>query len=415
MIVCLPVKNGWQLPQTSTRSSVRVDPTVHSVPQDPQWTFASWYLGWMSLFTGVLLGAVRTGSRCPAGGRRSGVSRSGLGRDRRGGLDRDDSDALLCLGGELELHLAGDRGEDRVVVAEAGPVSRQKGHSTLADDDRPRRDELAVAGLDAEPLTNAVAAVLRGAASLLVGHLDYSSFFAVRLRLGFSVGASGSVDDAFTTLGFVVFAIAGSAFAVFAALVVPAPLARLALPDAVALEPGTFLSALPAMSATVACGAGGASFAASAASASAWRFAPSSSRWRSVRLASAALATSAAALRPPSTMSLIRRTVSSCRWPFLTRRRALGRDLKLMSFSPRVCRTTSAATEAFSTSGRPISAVSPSATRSTRSSVMASPGATSRGSTSSSVPTSTRYCFPPVSMTAYMDPLRTWLVVARLK
>ncbi len=41
MIVCLPVKNGWQLLQTSTRSSGRVEPTVHSVPQDPQWTLAS--------------------------------------------------------------------------------------------------------------------------------------------------------------------------------------------------------------------------------------------------------------------------------------------------------------------------------------------------------------------------------------
>src|SRR6476469_7750868 len=51
MIVCLPVKNGWQFEQTSTRSSSRVDPTVHSVPQDPQWTLASKYLGWMSGFT----------------------------------------------------------------------------------------------------------------------------------------------------------------------------------------------------------------------------------------------------------------------------------------------------------------------------------------------------------------------------
>ena len=51
MIVCLPVKNGWQFAQTSTRSSGFVDPTVHSVPQDPQWTLASWYLGWMFGFT----------------------------------------------------------------------------------------------------------------------------------------------------------------------------------------------------------------------------------------------------------------------------------------------------------------------------------------------------------------------------
>ena len=41
MIVCLPVKNGWQFAQTSTRSSGRVEPTVHSVPHEPQWTLAS--------------------------------------------------------------------------------------------------------------------------------------------------------------------------------------------------------------------------------------------------------------------------------------------------------------------------------------------------------------------------------------
>ena len=114
----------------------------------------------------------------------------------------------------------------------------------------------------------------------------------------------------------------------------------------------------------------------------------------------------AAALRPSSTMSEIRRTVRSWRWPFFTRRRALGRYLKLITFSPRSWRRTSAETVAFSTTGRPIAAVSPSATRRTRSRVTSLPGWASSSSTSSSVPTSTRYCFPPVSMTAYMDPRR---------
>ena len=45
MMFCVPVKNGWQFAQTSTRSSDRVEPTVHSVPQDPQWTLAWWYVG----------------------------------------------------------------------------------------------------------------------------------------------------------------------------------------------------------------------------------------------------------------------------------------------------------------------------------------------------------------------------------
>jgi len=60
-MTCLPVKNGWQLLQMSTRSSGRVDPTVNSVPQEAQWTRASWYLGWMFGFTGVLAQAPAAG------------------------------------------------------------------------------------------------------------------------------------------------------------------------------------------------------------------------------------------------------------------------------------------------------------------------------------------------------------------
>jgi hypothetical protein len=39
-IVCLPVKNGWQLLHTSTRSSGRVLPTVNVVPHEAQCTSA---------------------------------------------------------------------------------------------------------------------------------------------------------------------------------------------------------------------------------------------------------------------------------------------------------------------------------------------------------------------------------------
>ena len=44
--------------------------------------------------------------------------------------------------------------------------------------------------------------------------------------------------------------------------------------------------------------------------------------------------------------------------------------------------------------------------------VIVLPGSASSSSTSSSVPTSTRYCFPPVSMTAYMDPQDGWPATA---
>src|SRR4051812_40037989 len=84
-----------------------------------------------------------------------------------------------------------------------------------------------------------------------------------------------------------------------------------------------------------------------------------------------------------------------------------------MSFGPRVWFTTSALTDASATRGRPIVESSPSATSRTRSIVIVLPGSTSSSSTSSSVPTSTRYCFPPLSMTAYMDPQDWCLATAR--
>src|SRR5215213_9590547 len=102
MIVCLPVKNGWQLPHTSTRSSGRVEPTVHSVPHEPQWTLASKYWGWISGFTRCSPPSPSAPGSGPAGGRRY---CRGLGA-RGGRLDRLDPDALLRLGGVLELHLS---------------------------------------------------------------------------------------------------------------------------------------------------------------------------------------------------------------------------------------------------------------------------------------------------------------------
>ncbi len=179
-------------------------------------------------------------------------------------------------------------------------------------------------------------------------------------------------------------------------------LAAAALVSALAFAAG-LLSLVSAL-ALVAGLAAAASLAASSASLAAWAAATSSRRWRSVLASDSALAAALAALLPPNTMSLMRRTRRSWRWPFLTRLRALGRYLKEISFSPRSWRSTSALTAAPSTRGWPMVDSSPSATSRTRSSVIVLPGSASRSSTSSSVPTSTRYCFPPVSMTAYMDP-----------
>src|SRR3954470_22728729 len=109
MIVCLPVKNGWQFAQTSTRSSGLVEPTVHSVPQDPQCTLAWKYLGWISGFTMCSPPTSSVPGSGPAGDRRlSPVGPSGLrGCGRARGLDGLDPDSLLALGGVLELDLPG--------------------------------------------------------------------------------------------------------------------------------------------------------------------------------------------------------------------------------------------------------------------------------------------------------------------
>src|SRR4051812_44757452 len=313
----------------------------------------------------------------------------GLGR----GLLGHDADPLLVLGRVLELDLAGRRREHGVIPAEAGAGARQERHPALTDDDRAGRDELAVADLHAEALADRIAAVLRAGTSLLVGHEVYSSFFVAGFAFGLAVDfAAGFASDA--PLWVLARGVFGSALAADAFVAGFEALAVEALAVGFA---SAFVDAFAGAFAF-------ASFSASAASSAACLAATSSSRWRSVFAAASALRRSSAALRPPSFTSVIRRTVSSWRWPRFTRLRALGRYLNAMTFSPRPWRTSSASTAASATTGVPIVDSSPSATRSTRSIVRLSPGAPSSSSTSSSVPTSTRYCFPPVSMTAYMEP-----------
>ena len=67
-------------------------------------------------------------------------------------------------------------------------------------------------------------------------------------------------------------------------------------------------------------------------------------------------ACSLAALRPAQAMSAMRRTVRSARWPCLTRVRALGLYLKTTILSPRSWRRTLALTRAPSTTGWPTAA-----------------------------------------------------------
>src|SRR5436305_8453583 len=328
------------------------------------------------------------GDRRAMAGRRSGLCSRGPAR----GLDGLDPDPLLGLGGMLEPDPAGQGREHGVIPAEPGARARKERHSALPDDDRAGRNELAVADLDAQPLADRVAAVLRAGTGFLVGHGVCSSFFFAR---GFAFAAGFASAAPLWVLARGVFAAA-----LFAALFDAGFAAVFALDFVAGLASALAVDSFGGAFAVDAF----ASFAANAASSAACFAAASSRRCRSVLASASALRFASAALLFPSFTSVIRSTRSSCRWPFFTRLRAFGRYLKETVFWPRSRRTTSASTAAFATIGVPMAESSPSATRRTRSSVMLSPGSAASSSTSSSVPTSTRYCFPPVSMTAYMEP-----------
>src|SRR5215468_3871776 len=102
---------------------------------------------------------------------------------------------------------------------------------------------------------------------------------------------------------------------------------------------------------------------------------------------------------PSVRISVIRTRVNCCRCPRFLREFFRRRFLKAMTFGPRPCSTTSAATEAPATVGAPRVTASPPM-RSTSSNLIVSPGWASILSTSSTSWATTRYCFPPVLMTA---------------
>src|SRR5712675_2364477 len=102
---------------------------------------------------------------------------------------------------------------------------------------------------------------------------------------------------------------------------------------------------------------------------------------------------------PPVRISVIRTVVSSCRWPRLRREFFRRRFLKAITLGPRPCSTTSAATEAPVTVGVPIVTVSPP-TISTSANLIVRPASPSTFSTFNKSLAVTRYCLPPVLMTA---------------
>src|SRR4051794_39472563 len=88
-----------------------------------------------------------------------------------GGHDRDHAATPAVL----ELHGAGPRGEDRVVLADADALARLEAGPALAHDDLAAVHDLPCEDLHAEALGVRVASVAAGAESLLMSHYLASS------------------------------------------------------------------------------------------------------------------------------------------------------------------------------------------------------------------------------------------------
>ena len=105
-------------------------------------------------------------------------------------------------------------------------------------------------------------------------------------------------------------------------------------------------------------------------------------------------------LAPPVRISAIRTIVRCWRWPRLRLEFWRRRFLKAMTLRARPCSTTSAVTMAPSTKGAPIAAPAPSPTMSTSLNSTMSPASPASFSTVNRSLAATRYCLPPVLMTA---------------
>src|SRR6202035_4574576 len=105
------------------------------------------------------------------------------------------------------------------------------------------------------------------------------------------------------------------------------------------------------------------------------------------------------AFLPSVRISVIRTRVYSWRWPRLRREFLRRRFLKAMTFGPRPCSRISPATLAPATAGVPSTGVSPPTT-STSPNSTTSPGWPASLATCSTSSRATRYCLPPVLMTA---------------
>src|SRR5436190_1391509 len=105
---------------------------------------------------------------------------------------------------------------------------------------------------------------------------------------------------------------------------------------------------------------------------------------------------------PQTSIFVMRTVVAACRWPRWRREFFRRLNFTTRTLRPRPCRTTSPATRALARRSRPAM-ISPSLlTRSTEANSTVAPLSPARRSTAITWPVVTRYCLPPVAITASM-------------
>src|SRR5215467_12014623 len=265
------------------------------------------------------------------------------------------------------LDAAIDQGEQRMVDANADVLARVPFRAALAHEDVAGETALSAEQLHAQALAGRVTAVTRGSACFLVCHCLESviPFYITHL--------SDEIITAFRHFCFararglaevLVSAFLASPFLVSPFLVLPflaSPFLASPFVSAAASSSGAFLAW-----ATGFFGRGGGV---------------------------------CAGFLPSVRISVIRTRVNSCRWPRLRREFLRRRFLKAITLGPRPCSSTSPATVAPATVGVPSVGVSPPTT-STSPNSTTSPGLPATFSTLSTSSAATRYCLPPVLMTA---------------
>src|SRR5215471_17833761 len=270
------------------------------------------------------------------------------------------------------LDAAIDQGEQRMVDANADVLARMPFRAALAHEDVAGETALSAEQLHAQALAGRVTAVTRGSACFLVCHClesvipFYITHFSDEIITAFRhfcfARARGLAEVLVSP--FLVSPFLASPFLVSPFLILPflaSPFLASPFVSAAASSSGAFLAWAAGFF-----GRGGGV---------------------------------CAGFLPSVRISVIRTRVNSCRWPRLRREFLRRRFLKAITLGPRPWSSTSAATVAPATVGVPSVGVSPPTTSTSLNSIT-SPGLPASFSALTTSSAATRYCLPPVLMTA---------------